>query len=141
MFIGLFRFLYTRWRHLTSSIHSFWAIVTRLVSARPLYPPTPEQLRAEVKRFTDVISQDAILALASRYNNNLPCRLRDGTSQGSFNICFYVDFFTVGTIWVVRVAIEPAVCQAWDKLQSEVYTMQCEPIILATLCRVECELT
>ena len=106
------------------SVCGFWRTLLRRITGRLLYPLTPEQLRTEEHNFTAAISRDAIRALASRYNDNLPCRLRDETSQGSFNVCFYADFFTVGTTWVVRVPIEPTVSHAWEKLQSEVYTMQ-----------------
>jgi hypothetical protein len=44
--------------------------------------------------------------------------------NGSFNVCFFVEFYTVATAWVVRIPIEPVVHRAWEKLQSEVYTMQ-----------------
>lgn len=44
--------------------------------------------------------------------------------NGSFNVCFFSEFYTVATTWVVRAPIETAVHDAWGKLQSEVHTMQ-----------------
>lgn len=114
---------------LMRSVCGFWSTLLGRITGGPLYPPTPEQLRAQESNFTAAISRDAIRALASRYNDNLPCRIRDETSQGSFNICFYADFYTAGTTWVVRIPIEPTVSQAWEKLQSEVYTMQYVPTL------------
>lgn len=44
--------------------------------------------------------------------------------NGSFNVCFFVEFSADEPKWVVRVPIEPAVNNPWDKLLSEVTTMQ-----------------
>ncbi|KAG8418520.1 hypothetical protein J3459_012390 [Metarhizium acridum] len=59
---------------------------------------------------------------ASKYNGGLPCEIRC-QRQGSFNVCFILDF-TDGTTRLVRIPIEPAVHDVWDKVRSEAYTMQ-----------------
>ncbi|KAK0613147.1 kinase-like domain-containing protein [Bombardia bombarda] len=72
--------------------------------------------------FIDSIDKDAICALASKHNGGLSCNIRC-QSNGSFNVCFVVDF-SDGTTRLVRLPLEPAVHDVWDKVCSEVYTMQ-----------------
>ncbi|KAK0100465.1 hypothetical protein ONS96_007741 [Cadophora gregata f. sp. sojae] len=72
--------------------------------------------------FIGSIDTDAIRALASSYNGGLPCSIRS-QRQGSFNVCFILDF-SDGTTRLVRLPIEPAVHDVWDKVRSEVCTMQ-----------------
>lgn len=87
------------------------------------FPPTYEQTERRNQDFIDSIDEVAICSLASRYNNQAPCRVED-VKHGSFNVCFILDFYTVKTKWVVRIPIEPAVHNARAKLQREVATMQ-----------------
>ncbi|KAH7176405.1 phosphotransferase enzyme family protein [Dactylonectria macrodidyma] len=44
--------------------------------------------------------------------------------NGSFNICSSIEFDQGGQKWIVRVPIEPAADNLWDKLFSEVTTLQ-----------------
>ncbi|KAG7410330.1 hypothetical protein Forpi1262_v017555 [Fusarium oxysporum f. sp. raphani] len=87
------------------------------------YPPTPEQLNGQKQAFIDSIDHDAVCRLASRHNNEEPCHIFD-SKHGSFNACFFVEFPSSGTRWVVRIPIDPVVSEVWTKLQSEVATMQ-----------------
>ncbi|EXL67384.1 hypothetical protein FOPG_16490 [Fusarium oxysporum f. sp. conglutinans race 2 54008] len=87
------------------------------------YPPTPEQLHSQKQAFIDSIDHDAVCRLASRYNNEESCHIFD-SKHGSFNACFFVEFPSSGTRWVVRIPIDPVVNEIWTKLQSEVATMR-----------------
>lgn len=57
--------------------------------------------------------------------------------SGSFNVCFFVEFDQDGPQWIVRVPIEPAVVNPWDKLLSEVTTIQYALVV----CRFRLPLT
>ncbi|PHH89187.1 hypothetical protein CDD83_6525 [Cordyceps sp. RAO-2017] len=90
----------------------------------PEFPPlTQEQRDEREKDFVSSIDGEAVCALASRYNCQKPCRIVK-SARGGFNVCFFVDFDTPGMTWVVRIPIEPAIHDAWSKLQSEVVTMR-----------------
>ncbi|KAF5019173.1 hypothetical protein F66182_8823 [Fusarium sp. NRRL 66182] len=87
------------------------------------YPLTQEQLDNKRQAFIDSIDQDAVRTLASRYNNEEPCRIFN-SNNGSFNACFFVEFLHSRTRWVVRIPIDPIIYDVWTKLQSEVMTMR-----------------
>lgn len=84
---------------------------------------TDDQKRLQRKQFIESLDLDAVCALASRHNNGKTCKVVNKVN-GSFNICFFVEFHQDGPKWVVRVPIKPALDNAWDKLLSEVITMQ-----------------
>ncbi|OAA60585.1 Aminoglycoside phosphotransferase [Niveomyces insectorum RCEF 264] len=90
------------------------------------WPPTAEQLDAAKKSFISAIDPDAVCRLASRHHPTArPCRVFSETASGSFNACFFVEFDDAQhTKWNVRVAIMPALDDAWAKVQSEVATMR-----------------
>lgn len=44
--------------------------------------------------------------------------------SGSFNVCFSVAFDQEEPEWVVRIPIEPALDDPWNKLLSEVSTLR-----------------
>lgn len=83
--------------------------------------PTP--LKQANANFIKSLSHERIRGLASRHNDNQPCEIF-GTDNGSFNVCFFIIFPDDDTRWVVRVPIEPAVQQPWEKVQSEVATIK-----------------
>ncbi|KAG5752056.1 hypothetical protein H9Q72_006778 [Fusarium xylarioides] len=87
------------------------------------FPPTEEQLEARIEEFIDSIDKDAVCRLASRHNSHRSCRVI-GHDRGSFNVCFFVLFDTQNVTWVVRIPLEPVVCDVWAKVQSEVATMR-----------------
>ncbi|KAF4473368.1 phosphotransferase enzyme family [Fusarium agapanthi] len=87
------------------------------------FPPIEEQLEARIKEFIDSIDKDAVCRLASRHNSHKSCRVI-GHDRGSFNVCFFVLFDTENVTWVVRIPLEPVVCDVWAKVQSEVATMR-----------------
>jgi hypothetical protein len=87
------------------------------------FPPTEEQLEARIKGFIDSIDKDAVCRLASRHNSHKSCRVT-GHNHGSFNVCFFVLFDTENVTWVVRIPLEPVICDVWGKVQSEVATMR-----------------
>ncbi|KAF5615665.1 phosphotransferase enzyme family [Fusarium tjaetaba] len=87
------------------------------------FPPTEQQLEARIKGFIDSIDKDAVCRLASRHNSHKSCRVV-GHDRGSFNVCFFVLFDAENVTWVVRIPLEPVVCDAWAKVQSEVATMR-----------------
>lgn len=86
--------------------------------------PTTEEQDAQVKNtFIESLDLDAICALASKYNNGKPCQVVD-RKNGSFNACFFVNFEQDGPELVVRVPIEPILDNPWDKVLSEVATLE-----------------
>lgn len=97
--------------------------------ARPLapnlqtFPATEDQLNQIRKQFIESLDLDAVCALASRFNNGKSCQVVR-KARGSFNICFFVEFEQDGPKWVVRVPIESSLDDQWNKLLSEVTTMQ-----------------
>ncbi|RSL92040.1 hypothetical protein CEP52_014056 [Fusarium oligoseptatum] len=97
--------------------------VETLESNTQEFPATEEQ-EAQVKNtFIESLDLDAICALASRYNHGKPCYVVD-RKNGSFNACFFVSFGQDGPEWVVRVPIEPILDNPWDKVLSEVATIE-----------------
>ncbi|KAM4057680.1 phosphotransferase enzyme family protein [Hirsutella rhossiliensis] len=84
---------------------------------------TDDQYNIARRTFIKSLDLDAVCALASRYNNGRPCQVVN-RKNGSFNVCFFVEFDQDGPKWIVRVPIEPALDNPWDKLLSEVATMQ-----------------
>ncbi|KND88481.1 hypothetical protein TOPH_06888 [Tolypocladium ophioglossoides CBS 100239] len=84
---------------------------------------TPEQDNKVIKAFIESLDTDAVCALASRYNFGRPCRVAK-RDNGSFNVCFFVEFDDDGPKWIVRVPIEPSLHKPWQKLLSEVATVQ-----------------
>ncbi|KAF6835338.1 hypothetical protein CPLU01_04418 [Colletotrichum plurivorum] len=90
----------------------------------PNYPAaTEEQYDCQRKEFIDSLDESAVCALVSRHNNGKPCQVLD-KKHGSFNVCFAVTFGHEDPQWAIRVPIETAFDDPWDKLQSEVATMQ-----------------
>lgn len=91
-------------------------------------PLTDGQRRRRKTDFIESIDREAVCALASRLNGDLPCRFDEATpvANGSFNACFFVEFYTTAerTQWVVRIPIGSIVSQAWEKVQSEVCTLR-----------------
>ncbi|KFG77888.1 phosphotransferase enzyme family protein [Metarhizium anisopliae] len=84
---------------------------------------TEDQLSQAKRNFIDSLDSDAVCALASRYNNGQTCRVVK-KDNGSFNVCFFVEFEQDGSQWIVRIPIEPAFDDPWDKLLSEITTLQ-----------------
>ncbi len=88
------------------------------------FPTATEDQHKQARRaFIESIDSDAVCALASRVHNGNPCHVVNRDS-GSFNVCFFVAFGRGGPEWVVRIPIEPALDDPWDKLQSEVSTLR-----------------
>ncbi|OAA53442.1 phosphotransferase enzyme family protein [Niveomyces insectorum RCEF 264] len=81
-----------------------------------------------IKAFIGSVNEDAVCALASRFNDGVPCRVVN-KSHGSFNLCFFVEFDKQEgdeqpKKWVVRLPMGPAVENPWDKVISEVTTIR-----------------
>ncbi|KND90594.1 hypothetical protein TOPH_04865 [Tolypocladium ophioglossoides CBS 100239] len=87
------------------------------------FPTTDDQDHEIKEEFIESLDPDAVCALASRYNNGKPCQVVNKDS-GSFNVCFFVKFDQDEPEWIVRVAIETSLDNPWDKLLSEVTTIQ-----------------
>lgn len=88
------------------------------------YPLTPDQREERRQAFIQSISKSSVGALASRYNNQKGCLVSDVVRHGSYNVCLFVSFPMDKIRWVVRIPISPLVSDGWNKLQSEVATMQ-----------------
>lgn len=88
------------------------------------FPITDEQKEERVNAFIDSIDPDAVCSLASRHHGSQPCRLFQKAANGSYNVCYFVEFPNDGTRWVVRIPLVPTVRNVWDKVQSEVATMR-----------------
>ncbi|KAK3329332.1 hypothetical protein B0H66DRAFT_19522 [Apodospora peruviana] len=81
--------------------------------------------------------KDRICALSSSYHGGDDCEFFREHAMGSFNICFFVQFFQCpkssrdsdavpdGDRWVVRVPLGPRLAmEPWEKVESEVTTMR-----------------
>ncbi|KAI1113277.1 kinase-like protein [Nemania sp. NC0429] len=88
------------------------------------YPPTHQQKQAKIETFIQSIDPDAVCQLASQHHDSEPCRIFQNTANGSFNVCFFVEFPARGTRWVVRIPLVSSVYNVWDKVQSEVATIR-----------------
>ncbi|KAL6361100.1 hypothetical protein LRP88_04562 [Fusarium phalaenopsidis] len=104
----------------TSNINE--AEVETLGSNVQEFPATKEQDTQVKNTFIESLDLDAVCALASRYNDGKPSQVVD-SKNGSFNACFFVRFGQDGPEWVVRVPIEPILDNLWDKVLSEVATI------------------
>ncbi len=87
------------------------------------FPPTAAQQESELQAFIDSIDPSNVCSLASRYNYFKPCRIFQETTNGSYNVCFFVEF-DEGVKWVVRIASKSSVHNAWDKVKREVATIR-----------------
>ncbi|EFY89877.1 phosphotransferase enzyme family protein [Metarhizium acridum CQMa 102] len=96
---------------------------TFLLDHRGFPKTTPEQDDEVINAFIESIDSEAVCALASRHNHEQPCRVVH-RSNGSFNVCFFVEFDNNGPKWIVRAPIIPSLHKPWQKLLSEVATLQ-----------------
>lgn len=85
--------------------------------------PNATHLKFVKEAFIDSLQPHAIESLASTYNNQKRCRTFR-KENGSFNVCYFVEFPEDGVQWVVRVPIEPALQHPWEKMQSEIATIK-----------------
>lgn len=69
------------------------------------------------------IQEEDVIKLASHHNYGRECTVRR-RANGSFNVCFFVEFPSDGQKWVVRFPICPVLHEPWQKLRSEVATME-----------------
>ena len=99
------------------------------------------RIRKEREEFIDSI-KDHICALASLYHNGDRCKFFKDFQRGSYNVCFFVQFFRIkaqetltghdgsnnapdGDRWVVRVPLASYLAmEPWEKVESEVAVMQ-----------------
>lgn len=115
MFPLVERFFFLPWTyrlvHLRQLLWGFLTLSCRpgpvLPSPLELRPPSDKQIKRQTNVFIESIDKDAICALASKHNGGLPCDIRS-QSNGSFNVCFIVDF-SDGTTRLLRLPLEPAV--------------------------------
>jgi hypothetical protein len=87
------------------------------------FPPTAAQKESELQAFIASIDPSNVCSLASRHNCFKPCRIFQETANGSYNVCFFVEFDET-VKWVVRIPSESSVHNVWDKVQSEVATIR-----------------
>lgn len=87
------------------------------------FPPTEDQERQARKAFIQSLDAEAVCALASRHNHHKSCKVikRD---NGSFNVCYFIEFEQVPEKWTIRIPIDPDPVDGWDKLLSEVTTVE-----------------
>ena len=101
------------------------------------YRLTREQTKEREQAFIDAIDEDAVCRLASVHNGGQPCRVFQKADNGSFNVCYFVEFgggagdnaeadVAAGEVtrWVVRFPIVPAVFDPWEKIRGEVATIR-----------------
>ncbi|KHN93712.1 phosphotransferase enzyme family protein [Metarhizium album ARSEF 1941] len=121
MLSRLYRFILTKCKLLAQRFFILWGTI---LPSNARFPFSPDEIDDQCQEFIDSVDEDEVCALASLYNNQKPCRIASRPASGSFNVCFFVEFFTENKTWVVRVPIEPAIKDTWAKVQSEVATMQ-----------------
>ncbi|XWX02082.1 hypothetical protein V2A60_010114 [Cordyceps javanica] len=95
---------------------------TNDIPEQPRLPPGLDR-----DRFVGSLRHTKVADLASRYNNGKECRVFHRL-YGSFNVCFFVEFEECGTLWAVRIPIEPRLHKPWEKLQSEATTLKCQSL-------------
>ncbi|QPC69461.1 hypothetical protein HYE68_000213 [Fusarium pseudograminearum] len=122
------------WAHYVARLLYVWKCRLSYVFSRGplspfnLRPLTEQQHKFMVDQFVESIDTDTIRTLASKYTGGLPCIIRC-RQQGSFNVCFILDF-PGDFARIVRLPIEPAVHNVWDKVCSEVYMCETTQIFL-----------
>lgn len=84
---------------------------------------TEDQINQSKKEFILSLDPEAVCALASRFNNGKPCQIVR-KDNGSFNVCFVVEFERDGPKWVVRIPLVPVLDNPWEKIISEVATVR-----------------
>ncbi|EFY93995.1 phosphotransferase [Metarhizium robertsii ARSEF 23] len=87
------------------------------------YPATEQQIEATIQQFIDSINTDAVCDLASRHNGGKACKIVT-KDNGSFNVCFFVQFDAGEETQVVRIPIKPVIRDAWQKVLCEVTTLR-----------------
>ncbi|ROT36429.1 hypothetical protein SODALDRAFT_325766 [Sodiomyces alkalinus F11] len=96
---------------------------TPALTLQHAWPLTEQQIYRRSHTFFESVNEDAIRALGTQHHSKrLPCEIK-ARYRGSFNGCFVLEF-TDGSTRVVRLPLQPAVHDAWDKVRSEVCTMQ-----------------
>ncbi|ATY63013.1 kinase-like domain [Cordyceps militaris] len=74
--------------------------------------------------YINAIRKDDVFKLASSHNHDKECTEFRERENGSFHVCFFVEFPSDGQKWVVRFPICPVLYEPWQKLRSEVATME-----------------
>lgn len=116
------RFFHSVLRFLVTLITGFRQPATA-ITPPPTWPLTEQQIYRSSDTFFHSIDEDAIRTLGTQHHSKgLQCEIK-ARYRGSFNGCFVLEF-TDGSTLVVRLPLEPAVHDAWDKVRSEVCTMQ-----------------
>lgn len=93
------------------------------ITLQHAWPLTEQQIYRRSHNFFGSVDEDAIRALGTQHHiKSLQCEIK-ARYRGSFNGCFVLEF-TDGSTRVVRLPLDPAVQDAWDKVRSEVCTMQ-----------------
>ncbi|KAK0609325.1 kinase-like domain-containing protein [Bombardia bombarda] len=122
------------WTSSTRFLHNNFRLLTLITGLRlsataitlphhHQWPLTDQQVYRRTHDFFNSIDDGAIRALGARHHpRHLPCEIKV-RYRGTFNGCFVIEH-SDGTTRVVRVALEPAVQDAWDKVRSEVCTMK-----------------
>lgn len=88
------------------------------------YGATKWQRDRQRQTYINSIKTTDVCKLASSHNTGRPCHEFRNPEHGSFNVCFFVRFPFDDKRWVVRFPIKPALYDAWEKLQSEIATME-----------------
>ncbi|TQV98062.1 Protein kinase-like domain [Cordyceps javanica] len=125
--MDLLRVLLSVWTSARSFVLAIWR---RLKYRRKIvdvecsgdeFPPAPKALKEAANAFIQALQPEAIEALASHHNDGKPCKIFYRLF-GSFNVCYFVQFED-GVPWTIRIPIMPRLFQPWDKVQSEVATL------------------
>ncbi|OAR01107.1 hypothetical protein LLEC1_05653 [Akanthomyces lecanii] len=125
--LDVIRALLSVWTSATSFLLNFWRRVTYETEAvaidRPVdkFPASPQAIKEAADAFVQSLQTSAVEALASRYNENKACKVLRRL-HGSFNVCYFVEFED-GARKTIRIPITPRLHTPWEKLQSEVATL------------------
>ena len=74
--------------------------------------------------FIEAIDPDDVYQLASQHRSSQACRPFREPANGSYNVCYFVQFDD-GVQWVVRIPLASCIVSVWDKVRSEVATVRC----------------
>lgn len=85
------------------------------ITLQNAWPLTEQQVYRRSDTFFRSIDEEAIRALGTQHHiKSLQCAIK-ARYRGSFNCCFLLEF-TDSSTRVVRLPLEPAVQDAWDKV-------------------------
>ncbi len=112
-------FIKRQWHRLLLALPACWPL--RNVRQEH-FPLTSGQIERLCDAIVASIDQDAVCRLASYHSSDLPCQIRS-IDRESYNVSICLEFFGKIPQRLLRIPLQPALRDAWTKVQSEVATL------------------